>query len=157
MPSEIKIRQATANDLPEILNLFAETIQQIAKRDYNTAQIEVWASSVQNQTGWEKAINDQYFLVATLENIIVGFGSLDESGYLDFLYVHKDYQREGIAKTIYQVLEEEAIRKGHTRITTDASKTAKGFFIHQGFEVIKENLKLVKGVEITNYRMAKAL
>ncbi|MEM9674673.1 MAG: GNAT family N-acetyltransferase [Cyclobacteriaceae bacterium] len=153
----IDLRQATVADLPEIQIVFVETIRQVANSDYNPAQIEAWAAGVRNQKRWEDAIDDQYFLVATAEDAIVGFGSLDEGGYLDFLYVHKDYQRKGIAHTLYEQLEQEAISKNCVQITTNASKTARLFFLAQGFEVVKENSNQIRGVEVVNYRMQKVL
>lgn len=52
-------------------------------------------------------------------------GILDESGYLDRLYVRKDYQRQGIASAICDELERFADRK---TVTTHAFITAKPFF-----------------------------
>jgi putative acetyltransferase len=157
MAESVTTREAKLSDLSELQSLFVKTIRKIAIRDYSPAQIEAWVAGVRNQQRWENAIQDQYFLVATLKSTIVGFGSLTEDAYLDFLYVHKDYQRKGVAKTLYQALEEEAIRNGHHQITTDASKTAQGFFAARGFSVTQENQKLIKGIEIINYRMKKVL
>jgi len=157
MAVSITTREAKLSDLSELQSLFVETIRKIAIQDYSPAQIEAWVAGVRNQQRWENAIQDQYFLVATLKSTIVGFGSLTEDAYLDFLYVHKDYQRKGVARALYQALEEEAIRNGHHQITTDASKTARGFFAARGFSVTQENQKLIKGIEIINYRMKKVL
>lgn len=55
---------------------------------------------------------------------IVGFGDMDETGYLDRLYVHKDYQGQGIASAICDELERFAAGK---TFTTHASITAKLF------------------------------
>ncbi len=156
MPDEIKIRRATADDLSEILDLFAGSVKQIGRQNYDSEQIAVWAASVHNELRWQRAISDQYFLVAVSRVTIVGFGSL-ERAYLDFLYVHKDHQRKGIANLLYQALEKEAAHAGHRQITTDASKTARGFFARQGFDLVKENRKQIKGVELINYQMKKAL
>ena len=156
MSSRIKIRQATANDLPEIQELFVGSVKQVAKKDYSTDQLEVWASSIQNTERWQKAISEQYFLVAVSGKLIVGFASLDQGHYIDFLYVHKDYQRRGVADTIYQKLEQEAIHTGQTEITTNASKTALPFFLARGFIVIRENSNQIRGVEIVNYHMKKS-
>lgn len=56
--------------------------------------------------------------------IIVGFGDIDNTGYLDRLYVHKDYQNQGIAKAMCDKLEQ---HNAYNEITTHASITAKPF------------------------------
>ena len=60
---------------------------------------------------------------------IVGFEDMNGNGYLDRLYVHKDYQGQGVASAICDELERFAAGK---TITTHASITAKPFFHHSG-------------------------
>lgn len=38
-------------------------------------------------------------------DVIVGFGDIDKTGYLDRLFVHKDYQNQDIATVICNELE----------------------------------------------------
>ena len=65
------------------------------------------------------------FSVVAVENEnILGFGDIDKTGYLDRLYVHKDYQRKGIATAICNQLEQ-AVRGS---INTHPSITARPFF-----------------------------
>ncbi len=152
----VNIRTATLQDLPQILALFENTIKSICKDDYTPEQIEVWTSSVRNTEKWENRIQNQHFIVAELNNIIVGFCSL-KNDYLDVLYVHKEYLRQGIADKLYADIESKALSINCKTIIVDASITAKPFFIKQGFEIVKENKNLIKGIEIINYNMKKKL
>ena len=86
------------------------------------------------------------------DNIIVGFGDIDQSGYLDKLYVHKDYQRQGIATVICNKLEQSPKTD---KITVHASITAKPFFEKRGYKVIKEQQVIRREVFLTNYIMEK--
>ena len=55
---------------------------------------------------------------------------MDDTGYLDRLYVHKDYQGQGIATAICDALEQHALEQ-HTLVQTfhtAASITARPFF-----------------------------
>ena len=45
---------------------------------------------------WDQSFRKHYSLVALDDGKIVGFGDINETGYLDRLYVHADYQGEGI-------------------------------------------------------------
>ncbi len=87
-----------------------------------------------------------------IENdIIIGFGDIDKTGYLDRLYVHKDYQGKGVATTICNKLEKEVQGK----IFTHASITAKTFFEKRGYKVVKEQQVERQGVILINYVMEK--
>ena len=100
---------------------------------------------------------NQFVLVIQLERKILGFGALDNGKYINFLYVHRDYQRQGFAYQLYTNIEKEAIRQGQTELTSDVSKTARPFFEKVGFKVIKEQSVVRKNVELTNYKMKKEL
>ena len=75
---------------------------------------------------------------------------MDETGYLDRLYVHKDFQRKGVASAICSWLEE-AVPAG--RYTTYASVTARPFFEKRGFVIVQENQAVRSGVSLLNYYM----
>ena len=154
-PSTINIRRAALKDLPEIQALYVATIKNTCTQDYNQQQIAVWTSSVENRERWETAITTQYFLVAEIGRKIVGFASLREGDYLDFLYVHHLYLRQGIAGRLFGELEKEWHRSGSKNLTSDVSKTARPFFESKSFRVVKENRRMMKGVGITNYNMVK--
>ena len=53
---------------------------------------------------------------------------MENNDYIDFLYVHKDYQRHGIADRLYFEIEKEAIKRNATILSSDVSETAKRFF-----------------------------
>ncbi|KDN56188.1 GNAT family N-acetyltransferase [Flavobacterium seoulense] len=154
---ELIIRAGILCELDEIQNLFSETITFVCHNDYNQNQIEAWKSSVENLERWQNLIQNQYFIVAELNNKIVGFASLDKGNYVDVLFVHKDFQRMGIAQKLFDKLENEAKRLKSFVLFSDVSKTAKAFFESNGFKVLLEQLQIRKNVEIVNYKMQKQL
>ena len=85
---------------------------------------------------------------------IIGFGDMDASGYLDRLYVHKDYQGQGVATAICDRLEEEIQTDA---FSTHASITARPFFEKRGYTVVKAQQVVRKGVSIRNYVMRKRI
>jgi len=96
-------------------------------------------------------LQEHYSIVAVDNNVIVGFGDIDKTGYLDRLFVHADYQGKGIATAICNQLEQ--FVEGN--ITTHASITARLFFETRGYKVIKEQQVERQGVFLTNYMMVK--
>lgn len=149
------VRQAQLTDLHEMQRLFVETIEAVCPRDYSPEQITVWTSSIDNKERWINKLTNQYVLLAVVDEMIAGFASLEGDHYLDLLYVHKDFQRQGIADHLFQELLKEAKRRGTTRLESDVSITARPFFEKKGFETVKENRNVIKGVEIVNYHMKR--
>ncbi len=152
---EIKFRQAKFDDLEEMQELFVETIKSTCQNDYNKKQIEVWVSSVKNKERWKSILANQYFLIAEINRKIVGYGSLDNGNYVDFMYIHKDFIRKGIANLIFEKLKTKSLELGFDKLTADVSKTALPFFKTKGFKVIRENKNIINGVEIINYCMSQ--
>ena len=77
---------------------------------------------------------------------------MDPSGYLDRLYVHRDYQRQGIAAAICDVLEQSC---GAQTLVTHASITARPFFEVRGYCAVREQTVVCCGVAMTNFVMEK--
>lgn len=153
----IIIRKGKEADLPEMLQLFAATIDAVCRKDYTPQQLEAWKSGAENEARWRKVIRDQYVIIALNENNIAGFCTLDQGNYIDLLFVHKDEQQKGIASILYQEVENEALRQHKKRLTAEVSKTARPFFEKIGFRAVQEQEVNVKGVTLTNYKMIKSL
>ena len=100
---------------------------------------------------WNKSFQAHDSIVALEDNIIIGFGDIDKTGYIDRLYVHADYQGNGTATAICDRLEQTVSGS----VTTHASITAKPFFEKRGYRVIKEQQVERQGIFLTNYVMKK--
>ncbi|MFH7012174.1 GNAT family N-acetyltransferase [Flavobacterium sp. FlaQc-52] len=153
----MNFRKATLPDLKEMQELFVATIKSVCQKEYNEQQIEVWASGVNNTERWIEVIEKQFVLLALIENKIVGYGTLKDSNYIDFFYIHKDFQRQGIANNLLTRLELEAKKRSSKTITSDISITAKPFFEKKGFMVKAKQKNIKSGVELINYKMEKNL
>lgn len=146
----MKIRPYTQDDLNQILTLFQNTVWTINSADYTTEQVQVWAPLHLNALAWHNRLESQHTLVVTKDQTIVGFGSIDQLGNLDLLYVHKEYQRKGIAKRLCDALE---FYGPWSCILTEASITAKPFFIKRGYTVIGEQYVQRNNIKLKNYKM----
>lgn len=146
------IRKYESSDCTHIAELFYQTVHTINAKDYTKTQLDVWATGDINLEEWDKSFLEHHTVVAVKNNMIVGFGDIDKSGYLDRLYVHKDYQRQGIASAICDELEQTVTAN---KITTHASITARPFFEQRGYTVMKEQQVVRDGIFLTNYVMEK--
>ena len=147
------IRKYETKDCPALAELFYDTVHSVNAKDYSEEQRNAWATGEIDFDKWNTSFLSHFTVVAVENNTIVGFGDIDRDGYLDRLYVHKDYQRKGIASAICNCLEKAC---PSDKITTHASITAKPFFLNRGFDVLKEQQVIRNGIALTNYAMEKA-
>lgn len=148
----MNIRKYTPADLAEIIRLFYDTVHTVNAGDYTKEQLDAWADGSTNREAWNRSFLEHTSLVAVEGGIITGFGDMDSAGYLDRLYVHKDFQRRGTASALCDALEQSV---DAAVITTHASVTAKPFFEKRGYHTVKEQQVERKGVLLTNYVMEK--
>jgi putative acetyltransferase len=153
--SRITIRKGQLADLTEQQKLFVNAIETVCSADYYTSQLKTWASGIEDVKRWKEMLLNQFVLVAQREDEIVDFATLENRNYIDFFYVHKNYQRQGIGRKLYTEIEKEAGRQGQTELAADVSKTARPFFENMHFSVIKEQKIIRQGVELINFKMIK--
>lgn len=145
------IREYLPSDCKEVTELFYNTIHTVSRKDYTKDQVNVWAPGQADLEKWNQSFLEHYSVVAIEGETIVGFGDIDNTGYLDRLYVHADYQRKGIATALCNQLEQTVQGK----IVTHASITARPFFENRGYKVIKEQQVERQGIYLTNFVMEK--
>ena len=122
-------------------------------KDYSPEQLDVWATGKVDTEKWDRSFCEHYTVVCAEGELILGFGDIDKTGYLDRLYVHSKYQNQGIATAICDELE---WAFSVSRITTHASITAKPFFLGRRYQVVKEQQVIRRGVSLTNFVMEKS-
>lgn len=138
-------------DGPAMAALFYDTVHTVASRDYTPQQLNACATGQVDLDAWNQSFLAHRTVIAEEGGILVGFGDMDKTGYLDRLYVHRDYQGRGVATAICDALESPISGP----ITTHASITARPFFESRGYRVIRPQQVERQGVSLTNYVMVK--
>ncbi len=151
------IRRFEPQDLEQVLKLFYDTVHAISAKYYGPEQVQAWAPEAVDAQKWLTNLTNNITYVVEMDGIIVGFGDMSRTGYIDHIYTHKDYQARGVALALLKKLEADARALGIHELTTEASITAKPLAERRGYKVIKEQRKVVRGVEFTNYCMMKKL
>ena len=148
----MQLREYIPSDCAQLAELFYQTVHSVNARDYAQEQLDAWASGEVDLKAWDASFRAHGTIIAVENGKIIGFGDMDETGYLDRLYVHKDYQEQGIASAICDELERFAAGK---TFTTHASITAKPFFQHRGYCVVRKQEVIRHGAALTNFVMEK--
>lgn len=148
------VRAYRSADCESLAELFYQTVHTVNAKDYTREQLAVWATGTVDLERWDASFLEHETLVAVAGERIVGFGDIDASGYLDRLYVHKDWQGMGVATALCDRLEQAVAAD---RIVSHVSITAKPFFLQRGYVVKKEQQVVREGIFLTNCVMEKTM
>lgn len=149
--NDMEIRRYNNDDLSEIISLFKKTVHLVNIRDYTQEQVDVWAPDSIDMEEWDNTLSRHHTFVAVKDSIIVGFGDIDYSGFLDRLYVHHKYQRQGVGTKICDKLE--CTSEPGLTIRTHASISARPFFFFFWYKVVKVQSVERNGIFLKNYIM----
>ena len=146
------IRSYDPGDRAGLARLFYDTVHRVNAADYSPEQLDARASGDVDLDEWNRSFLAHHTVAAEQDGVLIGFGDMDETGYLDHLYVHRDCQRQEVATTICDALEGAS---PSAEFVTHASITAKPFFEHRGYRVVKKQQVERKGILLTNCIMVK--
>lgn len=154
--AQLCLRPYEEGDLQAVVSLFYDTIHSVNLKDYTPEQADAWAPKEPDSSRWRNLLTGEDTWVAVQDGRIVGFANRDGE-YFDCLYVHKDYQRRGVAKALAERIEGRAAAEGYTRIRTDASLTARPFFERRGYTVIRRQRIRRAGQILVNFAMERSI
>ena len=149
------IRRYDDSDLESIVTLFTESVRHVNILHYSEEQVVAAAPRPPDLDLWRKRIAGVAIWVAELDSQIAGFCGLGAAGHVDLLYTDYRFQRQGVARALYQQAETETLRQGVRRLFTEASVNARPFFEKMGFAVIREQEIEFCGLMFRNYAMEK--
>ena len=141
------LRPYRPEDCPALAELFYHTVHTVCARDYTRSQLDAWAPAELDAAAWDASLLAHHTLVAEENGVIIGFADLGSDGYLDRLYVHRDWQGRGVATALCDALPDAR--------STHASMTARPFFEKRGWHVVREQQVERRGVLLTNFVMEK--
>ncbi len=151
------IREYEEKDLNSIIKLFYDTVHFINIKDYTQEQVNVWAPENIDENLWNKSLLKHYSIVFEDNGIIKGFCDCDNEGYIDRLYVHKDFQNQGIGKKLIENVEKYILENGVCKLYSYVSITAIPFFEKRGYKVVKKQFINRNNIIIENFIMIKRL
>lgn len=149
----IILRSARPEDAQQIGQLIYDTVRIINRKDYTEEQVKAWAPDPMIFSTY----TESYAYVAEVNGVIAGFGNLNSEGYLHRFYIHKDYQGLGVGSQLLGALESKAKELGLPQIRTEASITAKPFFLAKGWTEDLEQTVQFRGLSFINYKMSKKI
>ena len=150
----IEYRQFCPDDIDQARELFVSCVDDY---EHITADLRNRARQVTREK-YRSAeyLSSIYCIVAVADGQIVAMGGLD-GNQVKRMRVSPARRFEGIARTIYQMLEKEACEHGLLSLETNSSMNAVGFYERMGFTCVGENTWDFHGVTVHNPVMIKEL
>lgn len=142
---------------PEVAALFTAAVHAIPDSYYTEAQRLAWAPRQPDNERWTKRLATTRPCLAFSDGRLAGFMELCSGGYIDCAYVHPDFQRLGVGSLLMAEVARRAKLGGAPRLYTQASKNAKTFFDHHGFETLRINSVERDGQILQNFWMHKLI
>ena len=151
-----------------VSQLFHDAIHGIDEEYYSFEDKSAWSSKPRSAYHWHKRMSRSKAWLMIDESTLIdgqskccGFINIETGfytrGYIDSLYVHPAYQGKGIAKALYQTLEQWGAEQGYRELMVDASSLSKALFLSQGFKLCHRSYQEKRGRVIMGYLMKKQL
>lgn len=158
--SEIAVRSAVTDDVPALLEIFAQSIADQAPPFYTALQVDAWSSGLTAERALS-LITDHTTYVAEIPDAapgqILGFATFAEPDEFDMLYVHPDHLMQGVGSRLATVVEQHARTLGVRELRATVSDCARIAFEAFGFRHEKPHTKTVGDQSFSVTLMSKSL
>jgi putative acetyltransferase len=134
-PSGCEIRRAAVADAYAVRVVRQRAIRESAVGLYDADALEAWASGG-SEDELRRKIRTTAALVAVVHERVVGWANLD-GAEVGQLYVDPDHGGTGVARCLYQAIEDLARARGAPRLTAVASLRAVPAFRRFGFAEVR--------------------
>lgn len=149
------IRAAEATDIPQLAQLYYETVTQNAPQHYTEAQTQAWANFALNESQFAQLFTDATTFLMEDQGEILGFAGLAPDGHVTAVYVHSDRLGQGIGSQLMEILIEQSRSQNIPRLYAEASEFSLGLFLKFGFHQFDSETVERNGVQFHRYLVEK--
>ncbi|WP_297616208.1 GNAT family N-acetyltransferase [uncultured Roseicyclus sp.] len=154
----LTIRPCRDSDAAGLAVLYHRAVHEGAAQHYCPAQRAAWSPAPPNDDDWHRRLIEADTILAERDGNLLGFMTLDlVTGWLDFAYVAPEVMGQGVADTLYAVLEGHARVAGLGRLETGASLLGERFFRRHGWQLRLRHQIARDGVSLPHAMMLKDL
>lgn len=144
------------SDRDATIRIFLAAIRDTACRHYTPEQVAAWAQ-VDDPARWHAVRLSRPTWVGESNGEAAGFTDLLPDGLVDMMFVGPWAGGQGVARALLDKVEAVARAEGLSRLWTEASLTAEGFFARRGFRVLSRQVVEKRGQQLRNAVMEKPL
>ncbi len=138
----------------DLWQVYYSAIRDVCINNYTDRQVKAWAPDDLDRTIWKDKMLEITPFIASIASTIVGYADLQEDGKIDHFYVHGAHQARGVGRALMECI---LCQGGEwDYLYSDVSFTAKPFFEHYGFSVLKVQEFEVRGEKLQNNLMRRS-
>jgi putative acetyltransferase len=153
----LKLRLFVDADAPVLGQIMYDAVHQGTTAFYNEAQRAAWMPEPRSGAHWLVRLQTPQTWVAEDAQGIAGFMTLALDGHIDLAFVRPDTMGSGVARMLYDQLEQFALDQQYLRLYSEASHLARRFFARRGWRLVKTQSVVSNGVTMQNHQMEKML
>ena len=151
-------RPCRVTDAPGLAKIYHRAVHEGAGRHYSAEQCKAWSPAPPMDEGWRRRLIEAQTIVAEQGDALLGFMTVDiATGWVDFAYVTTEVMGQGVADTLYAIVEGRARSAGLRDLETEASLLGERFFRRHGWRVITRNQITRDGITMPSALMRKPL
>ena len=154
------LRALTADDVDQVLSVYADAVRTQATGLYEQRQIEAWAGHAQSSQDLRETVLRGRGMVSCDPHDstqVEAFALLDPIDRLSLLYCRGRSSRQGRATALLEAMESIARSEGCRQLRTEASQLSKPLLLRHGWQVEAEETVPYAGELFTRWRMIKSL
>ena len=151
---EYKIEELNLEDLEEAINVIEDTFMKFEAPDYSKQGIENFFKFANYKIIKENLSKNMKMYVAKVNEKIVGVIGYRDNSHINLLFVLEEYQHNGIAKALYNLVLENCKNANTKRITVNSSPYAHNVYLKLGF-IDDNQIQEVDGIKF--YPMHKEI
>ncbi|MCA0848922.1 GNAT family N-acetyltransferase [Salipiger thiooxidans] len=153
----IDLRPLLAKDAEVAAEIFIDAVMNGTANHYSEEERRAWAGPRPDPERWRDRIGGSVGLMAERNGVPVGLMTLVAPDHIDLAFVRPSAAGSGVGTALLESLTMIARASGATKLTADVSKAARPFFERNGFELVREQSVVRRGVALMNYVMRKPL
>ena len=151
---EYKIEELNLENLEEAINVIEDTFMKFEAPDYLKQGIESFFKFANYETIKVNLSKNMKMYVAKVNEKIVGVIGYRDNSHINLLFVLEEYQYNGIAKALYNLVLENCKNANTKRITVNSSPYAHNVYLKLGF-IDDNQMQEVDGIKF--YPMHKEI
>ena len=151
---EYKIEELKLENLEEAIKAIETTFLKFEAPDYSKEGIENFFKFANYDTIKENLKRNMKMYVAKVKEKNVGVIGYRDNSHINLLFVLEEYQRNGIAKALYNLVIENCKNVGTKKVTVNSSPYAHNVYLKFGF-IDNNQMQEVDGIKF--YPMYKEI